>query len=57
MISKFFNFKDKKEKYITSVIDDEISKSLKFGLSILKDDIKKEKDIFVLIFKEFWDQY
>lgn len=28
---------------------------MKFGLSILKDDIKKEKYVFVLIFKEFWD--
>lgn len=57
MISKFFNFKDKKEKYITSIIDDVISNSLKFVLSILKDDIKKEKYVFVLVFKEFWDQY
>lgn len=60
MIKKYnlFNRSKKLDKsdFIKSVIDDEVKKSLSFGLEIEKSDIKVEKDVFCLIFDVLWDK-
>jgi hypothetical protein len=52
---KYFN-KNIRSKIIEKIIDDEIIISKKFGLDIEKEHIKIEKDLFKIIFLEYWDK-
>lgn len=54
MIDKYFSFfiKPKFQKYINSIVDEEVIKSNKMLLDIKREDIKKEKSVIYNILKD-----
>ena len=56
LLKKYRKFTFKRDKFISSVIDDEIKKTKEFDLNIDKQDIEYEKLVFIGVFEYIWDR-
>lgn len=56
LFKKYRKFTFKRDKFISSVIDDEIKKTKEFGLNIDREDIEYEKLVFIGVFEHLWDK-
>ena len=55
IVKKFKEFTFSKSRFISSVIDEEILKSQKFGLQISQEDITHEKRVLTNIIEYLWN--
>lgn len=56
LFKKYRKFTLKRDKFISSIIDNEVKRTKEFGLNIDQEDVEYEKLIFIAVFEYIWDK-
>ena len=56
LFKKYRKFTFKRDKFISSIIDNEVKRTKEFGLNIDQEDVEYEKLIFISVFEYIWDR-
>lgn len=51
LFKKYRKFTFKRDKFISSIIDNEVKRTKEFGLNIYQEDVEYEKLIFIAVFE------